>query len=294
VDNGRRLPLSGNILLSGPNDLFAAPESGEPFELRPGESRSLTLRARGNLRRIAASARPPLTVSLSSDDETVSTTAKLPLVTAAPVTHPLRIDGHLSDWPARADNVLSDFELISPAAGVGRDQQSRRPAAGTSAFVLRDDRSLYIGINCETTAGSAPRSTRKSVRYDDMVPVGEELVEVLIDPSNLGSRSPADLYHIVVKRSGADLIEKGIGFDPPWSERASWAADIDIATRDEGERWTAEIRIPLAAFVPGPHRGEVWGLNITRFEPTGQEFSTWSGAVGNAYDPLSLGNVYLP
>ena len=38
----------------------------------------------------------------------------------------------------------------------------------------------------------------------------------------------------------------------------------------------------------------IWGFNVTRFDAEHEEFSTWSGAVDNAYDPLSLGNLLLP
>ena len=54
------------------------------------------------------------------------------------------------------------------------------------------------------------------------------------------------------------------------------------------------MRLPLAAFGERSGESAVWGFNITRFDLTHQEFSTWSGATGNAYDPLTLGNLYLP
>ncbi len=146
-----------------------------------------------------------------------------------------------------------------------------------------------------------------------MVPIGEELIEILIDPQDLGSRSPTDLYHIVVKRSGSDLCEKGVRFAPPCAEWQPWPVDIDIATKVSPDRWTVELKIPLAAFGSGlpsalSHRPSesggtwkpesekqvIWGFNIVRFDEANQEFSTWSGAFLNAYDPLSLGNLYLP
>ena len=131
------------------------------------------------------------------------------------------------------------------------------------------------------------------MQYDDLVPVGEELIEILLEPLNAGTRTPEDLFHIVVKQSGTDLLERGIDLVPNQSIRHPWAADIEVATSSQGDRWFAEVRIPFAAFGPHLTEGTVWGLNVTRFDATNQEFSTWSGASGNAYDPLSLGNLLL-
>jgi hypothetical protein len=55
-----------------------------------------------------------------------------------------------------------------------------------------------------------------------------------------------------------------------------------------------EMRIPLNAFDLPPRQESLWCFNVTRFDAEHQEFSTWSATVGNAYDPLSLGNLYLP
>ena len=135
---------------------------------------------------------------------------------------------------------------------------------------------------------------RKAVMYEDMIPVGEELIELLIDPHNAGSRSPEDLFHIVVKRSGIDVTELGIRFDPPCGRSQPWPVDIEIATRVTPKRWSVEMRIPLSAFGVGGMSPTTWGFNITRFDLEAQEFSTWAGAVRNAYDPASLGNLYIP
>jgi hypothetical protein len=160
---------------------------------------------------------------------------------------------------------------------------------------MRDGESLYVALNCEFDAATmGPPSRWNRVDYEDLIPVGAELVEVLIDPLNSGTRSPTDLYHLVVKPSGTYVAEKGILFDPPCGERRLWASDLEVATRVSADRWTTELRIPLTSFDPESAGGAVWGFNLTRYDAATQEFSTWSGAWGNAYDPLSLGNLYLP
>jgi hypothetical protein len=222
--------------------------------------------------------------------------ARVSFVVAVPHDREIRIDGDLSDWPPGSANVASDFRLISGPGRAADPADIDRPHHATTAFVMRDAHHLYVGINCEMdTDIGLPVTRRNNVVYDDMIPIGEELVELLIDPLNAGTRSPSDLYHIVVKPSGTYLTEHGIALDAPCGRRVAWPADAEVATDAVPGRWMAELRIPLAAF--GDHTAAehvIWGLNITRNDGPREEFSNWAGAVGNAYDPLSLGNLYLP
>jgi hypothetical protein len=57
--------------------------------------------------------------------------------------------------------------------------------------------------------------------------------------------------------------------------------------------WTAEASIPLSAFPNAALHDTVWGFNVTRFDRSRQEYSNWAGAVGNTYDPRSLGNLTI-
>ena len=83
-------------------------------------------------------------------------------------------------------------------------------------------------------------------------------------------------------------------FDPPCGQSEPWPVDLEVATARRADRWMVELRVPLDAFDAIATEHTVWGFNITRFDAANQEFSTWSGVTGNAYDPLSLGNLYLP
>jgi hypothetical protein len=222
-------------------------------------------------------------------------TARVACVTAVPFDGTIRIDGDLSDWPPGAANVASGFRLVSWEAAEPLDERATQPEHATMALMMRDEDHLYVAVNGMYDGRVAGLGSRRNtVEYDDLIPVGEELVEVLIDPLNSGTRSPADLYHIVVKPSGSYLTERGIRFDPPCGPWEPWPAAVEIATRTHPTRWTAELRIPLASFGEVGTDHAFWGLNVTRYGLTGEEFSTWSGASGNAYDPLSLGNLYLP
>lgn len=259
-------------------------------EVRPGRDQRLFLRASATslLADHAGAVTLPLQL-LTGDGILARATARIAWAQTSRLARGPRIDGDLADWPAGTTNVAANF--ISVAVGA--------PAASkTTALLARDDRFLYVGIVCESPRDDAANRSlarRKGVELDDLIPVDEEdLVEILIDPLNAGSRSPSDLLHVVVKRSGTDLAEKGIGTDPPCSLRAPWAVDLQLATVETSRGWSTEIRIPLAAITDTIDPAAVWGFNVTRWDAATQEFSTWSGATGNAYDPLSLGNLYLP
>ncbi len=304
VTNGTQEPLNGVVALTNlPDDWLAETESRSVGPIPSRQSSLATLGARISQIGNSESTFRKFALEFTSDGGSkLSMPIRLSVVQAMPTPRPPTIDGDLSDWPPGATNLASDFRLIAgecveaSLGGIQGDADCSRPTNRTFGFVSRDGENLFVALNAETTPGAAiPAATRRSVRYDDMIPADDDdLIELLIDPLNGGSRSPGDLFHIVVKRSGAALVEKGIGFDPPCAPRSAWPADIDVATRVAPDRWTAELRIPLAAFGRGVPVGEIWGFNLTRLDALNREFSTWSGAMGNAYDPLSLGNLIFP
>jgi hypothetical protein len=258
----------------------------EPVSVRvpPREQRRLTLAA-ADASRAPPIGRPPLSIELMSERGiALRRDVRVSFLAATYSTREPIIDGDLSDWPPGTSNVADDFRLICGGAILPRNQ--------TLAFVQYDERFLYIGIRCQCGPGPAPSGPRDNVvRYDDLIPRGGDLIELLIDPRHLGTRSPSDLFHVVVKRNGGSMTEKGLRLVPPVGTREPWPADLDAAVAEADGRWTAELRIPLAAL--GPTDATVWGFNITRFDEEHQEFSTWSGATSNAYDPLTLGNLWI-
>lgn len=233
--------------------------------------------------------------------------ARMSYVAAQPLYDGIRIDGDLSDWPPSVGNLASGFLLIAgeplPPGGDSRDE-SRRATSQTRVYVAADTQALYFAFDC-ATGSAAPVLPAHSnvVEYDDWVPLGDELVEIVLDPTGAGTHSPGDLYHVVIKPSGA-LWERGVlpyagaGAPTPAGRRRVWAADIRHAARTYPDHWVAELRIPLEAFddVPPSQRtgGPIWAVNFSRFDRQHQEYSNWSGATRNFYDPASLGNLALP
>ena len=301
IRNHTRLPVDGTLRLADLPSGWLAVDGEKLLHIPPAEARRIRLRAESARVPSSPTGRLTLPVELLTDDgDTRVVEAHVACAMIAPISRTLTIDGDLSDWPAGQVNVMSDFKLIAGAiptttqANATPDTQ-RRPTHATTGFALIDDDYMYIGVTCQTDGRIVKETSRRNaVRYEDMVPTDEELVEILIDPLNAGTRSPSDLLHIAVKRSGAYLLEKGIRFDPPCGQRTTWPADVAIATKVTRTRWSCEVRIPLASMMQGPTDPSIWALNLTRLDAVHNEFSTWSGATTNAYDPLSLGNLCFP
>jgi hypothetical protein len=229
----------------------------------------------------------------------VEANAPLSMTTAANwspgVGKPPAIDGRLDDWPPIAGNVAGDFHLVGRTYPDAR--ANSRAASQTVAYFLQREGVLYVGIHAALAQGSAALPDEpvagNYVRYEDLMPIGEDLVEILLDPTNAGVQSE-DLFHIVIKSTGIGLFEKGVAMEPPLGESGPWPGGppkYAVARSEDG--WSAEVAIPVASFGPTANP-RVWGLNVTRLEPQRGEYSDWAGAPRYCYDPRTLGNLVWP
>lgn len=294
--NEGRVPIRGAMAWASlPEGWQGVGTVAEVVELSPGGSQRMTLAATGLFLGTSDDGVQSLALQLMGEEGPAwEGAARLAALAAPIVARGPRIDGDLSDWPGGTVNVGGDFLLVS------RDTSAvpgpgDRPRRRTTVFVLRDESALYVAVHAQS-ARSALRggSRRPRADYADMVPVGEELVEIVLDPLHSGARTPESLYHLVIRPSGAFYAEVGLRQEPPCGRSRPWAAEIDAAAEASGDRWTAEARIPFAAFGGVAAPGVFWGFNVARFDAEAQEYSTWSGAAHHPFDPLSLGNLYLP
>lgn len=229
----------------------------------------------------------------------IEMTAAPAIVFAPRAPRPIRVDGHLNDWLPAVSNAAGDFRLITERDGRQRGNRARATYQ-TIAYFTRRDGILYIGIHAAVSEATkaeletiGPYSNR--VDYEDLMPVGgEDLVEILIDPTHAGTQSD-DLYHIVVKSTGNPKFERGVEMLPPIGRAGPWPGKMpacSVVATDQG--WSAEIAIPLAAFGPEAMENRVWGVNLARFDPVHGEYSDWARAPRHCYDPRTLGNLVWP
>ncbi len=238
---------------------------------------------------IAANARAPVTVTLTSNVEKPrQVEAQVPLLLAGQVRRPLTIDGDLRDWPVRAGNTAKDFRLVGRRGLVGTGLAGRQ----TMAFVLRDEKNLYLAFRCEepNPSGMVHRATN-TVRYEQLIACGEDLVEVLLDPGGKAS-SASDLYHLVIKPNGVLICERGVPCKPAIGAVAPWPAAASVAIGSQDSAWTVEVAIPLASLGPDA-QSAFWRVNFMRHSPQGDESSSWSGVQRYFYDPRNLGTMFV-
>lgn len=217
--------------------------------------------------------------------------ARICAITSQRLTRPLVLDGKLDDWPLGAGNVAADFVLVGaldvPKQGRGsRDRASQQ----TLVFVCNDSNYLYIGFNCSDDRPEARvRSRGNAVRYDELWPTGEDLIEVVLDPTHRAVDA-GDLLHFVVKSNGAVISERGAPCLAAVARYSDWPAGVEAAIDDtlHPDRWTVEMRIPIRALAGRPG---IWGVNFGRYLDRLGEYSSWSGARRHLYSPASLGNL---
>jgi hypothetical protein len=289
IDNNSRRPVDG--MMSFPSLPPAWQSQGDPqvATVPSGQTRRVVSRLAGPSIPTGPGGLTYQWLAFGNDDAIHDRIAvTIACVTAEWFKYAPAIDGELADWPAGVGNVASGFSVIADVAPL----VARTPIAGTKVMVGRDQQFLYVAFHCDSMSENTERNNR--VIYDDMIPTSGESFEIMLDPLNAESRSPADIHHVLVKRSGSCLTEVGVGFDPPCGKRSPWAVDITYAVHDSPDAWSGEVRIPIANLTPVDESGTVWGINFARFDAENREYSTWSGSVGNSYDPLSFGNVVIP
>ena len=173
-----------------------------------------------------------------------------------------------------------------------RRPAGNRPSQGTTVFVCNDSQYLYIGFNCEDDASTARLVSRSNaVRYDGLWPSGEDLLEVIIDPSGRAVAS-GEILHILLKMNGVVVSEHSAACLQQVTQVTPWAAEVIAAVGEAAAdgRWMAELRVPLSslgALAPS------WGINFGRYNARLGEYSSWSGARRYLYSPVTLGNIRL-
>ncbi|QOJ13912.1 MAG: hypothetical protein HRU75_04315 [Planctomycetia bacterium] len=214
---------------------------------------------------------------------------------AAPFTDVTpRIDGDLSDWALMPSNTAGDFRLCR---GDGPDG-SGRPTLPTQAFFAVDDRALYVAVRCAVPTGAPLRWVADNdVPVDGAIPWGQDVVEVLLSPTNVTQGGSGDVRVIQIKPSGLLTARIGCRTDPPIGPSEEWRCDARVAVRMDAGAWTVELALPLAS-VGSPAAGaaprsRIWGVNVTRLDSTRGEYSSWSGARGHCYSPAALGNLLM-
>lgn len=296
VDNHRRLPIEGELRFAGLPQGWEAAEAFRVFgPIPPGQSQWLTLSARSGAPPVFTDGAFDVPVQLTqAHASAIERRQRVAALTAHPVEHSILIDGDLSDWPVAGTHVAGGFRLISALDDTNAAAVENLPGHATVCYVACDPEDIFFAVRCKVDRSRGGSRRGNFVRYDDLIPRGGDLIELLFDPARTGSCAPDDLFHVVLMRSGGQVVEQGVNLGVACGSWRPWAVELEWGSDEHEGGWTVEVRIPRAALVATGAAPHVLGFNVTRLDAERDEFSTWSAVRGNAYDPTRLGNLILP
>ncbi len=293
--NLRAVPVSGKVRWGPLPDLWkAAGESIDFGPVQPFQRTRVVLSAEGPGLGTDTTGHSPWTIVFEPDGEDpTEITAVLSAVAAMQLDEPITVDGDLTDWKPGRFNTLSRFRTFGRSDDRPGDPNEPVPS-GTDAFVASDGETLYIAARMHGAAQDLRLKQTNTVAYDGAVPVGEDLIEILLDPDNGASGGPERLIHVIVKANGAAVANLGLDLDPPLGPHRPLGTQVQAAARIHKDAWTAEVAIPLRALRPIRPKPAYWGLNICRMRAADLEYTNWSGARVSSYHPEALGNLLVP
>ena len=175
-----------------------------------------------------------------------------------PVSGEIRVDGALEEAAWSAAAVAGGFVQQAPDEGAPASQP-------TTAYVLTDGRSLYVGARL-IDADAAAIVARLARRDQD---VHSDWFYVYID----GHRDRRSALGFGVNAAG---VQRDVRIAEDHRIDASWDAVWESAVRREPGGWTVELRIPLSQLRFEPGATEEWGLQLERRVARLNERSLWS------------------
>jgi len=170
-----------------------------------------------------------------------------------------KIDGDLSDeaWKSAASSnqfLLSD---------------GRKPKSNTKLMVLRDEKMLYIAVECAETEEHMKKLEAKVARRDVDDIWSDDCVELFLDPS--GKR--VSYYQLIINSKGAlwdAWHSEAANPDKTWQSKAAVAAKVGPSG------WSLEVGLPLSAFDRAAEQQAAWAFNVSRLRRPGAELVYWS------------------
>ncbi len=201
---------------------------------------------------------PTVVCAQQADSSLSARNADTPVLHAAPLLDPVRVDGVL-DEPAWA--------AAPPAAGfIQNDPDQGEPASEpTEVRVLIGDDAIYIGARMYDREPHLIRSAL--ARRDEAVE--SDLLELYLDTFH----DHLTAFNFRITPAGA-IRDAAIGADGRTDN--SWDAVWEAGTRIDSLGWVAEIRIPLSQLRYNAGDDAIWGIQLARLVQRKAEVSVFS------------------
>jgi hypothetical protein len=181
-------------------------------------------------------------------------------VGAVETRSPITLDGTLDEEVWRTAAPAADFLQAEPHEGEAATER-------TEVRVAFDRDALYIGVVCHDTdpSGIIVNDIRK-----DFAAGEQDTFEVILDTFADRRNGFVFVTNAAGAKSDTQIANEGRDVNTSWD--AVWT----VATRRDGDGWSAEIRIPFKTlrFERGSDR--VWGVNFSRRIRRKNETDYWS------------------
>jgi hypothetical protein len=187
----------------------------------------------------------------------------------------VRVDGQLDEAEWKDASRVDGFTQFEPHRGEPAREK-------TEAYVLYDDRYLYIGFRCHDSEPS--RITAQLNRRDSDL-LTDDAVLAVIDTFH-DSRSA---YFFATNPLGTQY--DGRVTDNGRVVESTWDADWNAASARFEGGWTAEIAIPLVSLRFHSGKSETWGLNLGRTCRRLLEVSFWAGPLEDRFRISQYGTL---
>ena len=195
------------------------------------------------------------------------------VATVARVQDPPRIDGTLDDTAWRRADELAGFSAwgqVSPSDYI------------TRAWMVHDRSNLYVALECrqDTSNLHLQAAPRDGHTWRD------DSVEFFINPQ----MAEFPYVQFIITPNGAFFDQWAQDETQSYRERLAADFDCEWAADIQEDRWTAEMRLPLAQFHCTPAERPLLRVDLVRnVQGEHPEISTWFPSVGAHADPLSRG-----
>lgn len=177
-------------------------------------------------------------------------------VEATRAPSPPDLDGRLDDPCWQQAKPVTGFTVMN------RTDPAKHPS---TAYVVFDDTTLYIGVRCEEP-NVASIKTAKMSRDGEVC--RSDCIEIMLDPT-MGKN---DYYHFAVNASGS-VFDRACT-QGGYIGDTSWDAEVNARSFVGDKFWSCEVAIPFYSLGITPRVKSTWGLNICREKMDPSELSS--------------------
>ena len=163
------------------------------------------------------------------------------------------LDGQLNDSCWQAPVLQDGFTTSTPFFG-------KRPRCATQVRMFYTPTALFIAVECQDPDEGGVREDR-SIRDQGL---SGDWVQVSLDT-----------WHDSYLSFDFTVSAAGVQFDDRMDDQ-NWDAVWQSAVHQRANSWTVEIRIPFTALRFPRKNIQEWGVQISRFDRSSGQLSTWS------------------